>query len=362
MDNRDVYIEEGERPNREASSQRKPHKRERNLLERLREAQEAEARALERFQRAQAKLERRKARIQRLEQRLTRLKEEQAGVEASTGEALIEQPTTNGYVPLEVQGQDVLAATATLDGPLLASTSEYTSVEEEAASEAEDAVTPELQPPPEPAEMTAQVSEQTEQEEQNEQGGQGEVEEGEAQVAAEEEAARVEAEGEEQAVAEEGDAQVAAEEDEQVVAEEEAAQVEQEEQAALSEETQPIQRVQPVAQAEVAAIVEEEAGVTESAEAAPPPKSAEQVLAEAREVWHMADAAVNLARSRAQDLATSISILGQANLSSTLMEELLHKQAEANKALVDAQRTARVAYEELVLAEETYRASQQQEG
>ena len=337
MDNRSFYvIEEGEHSNRDVPSPHKLHKQERNLLERLREAQEAEARALERFQRAQAKLERRKARIQRLEQRLSRLKEEQAELEAGAGESLDEQPTTNGYAQVDARGQDVLASAAPVDTPLPESVPEHSSVEEEAAFEAEVSVAPELQPSPEPSEMTAQAGEQSEQK--------IEPSPEPTEVIAQASEQGEQEEQEEQDEAKEGDAQVA-----------------QEEQVALSDETQPIQRVQPVAEAEVAAVVAEDAGVSESAAVTASTKSPEQVLAEAKEVWQMADAAVNLARNRAQDLATSISILGQANLSSILMEELLHKQADANKALVEAQRSARVAYEELVAAEETYRASKQQQ-
>jgi hypothetical protein len=40
------------------------------------------------------------------------------------------------------------------------------------------------------------------------------------------------------------------------------------------------------------------------------------------------------------------------------MDELLRKQSEANKAQAEAQRIARIAYEELVQAEEAYRGSQ----
>ena len=43
------------------------------------------------------------------------------------------------------------------------------------------------------------------------------------------------------------------------------------------------------------------------------------------------------------------------------MEELLRKQSEANKALVESQKSARGAYERLVQAEETYQLAQQEE-
>jgi len=84
-------------------------------------------------------------------------------------------------------------------------------------------------------------------------------------------------------------------------------------------------------------------------------------LNEAREAWQEAEAGVQQARNRAHDLAASISILAQTGLSGTLMEELLRKQSEANKALVESQKSARGAYERLVQAEETYQLAQQEE-
>ena len=93
----------------------------------------------------------------------------------------------------------------------------------------------------------------------------------------------------------------------------------------------------------------------------PPAKSPVQILNEAREAWQEAEAGVQQARNRAHDLAASISILAQTGLSGTLMEELLRKQSEANKALVESQKSARGAYERLVQAEETYQLAQQEE-
>ena len=93
----------------------------------------------------------------------------------------------------------------------------------------------------------------------------------------------------------------------------------------------------------------------------PPAKSPVQILNEAREAWQEAEAGVQQARNRAHDLAASISILAQTGLSGTLMEELLRKQSEANKALVESQKSARGAYERLVQAEEAYQLAQQEE-
>ncbi len=134
----------------------------------------------------------------------------------------------------------------------------------------------------------------------------------------------------------------------QIEQEEQGEQGEQEEEGERAEQTEPVpppEQTGHMAQAEVAQQV-------------PASKSPEQVLIEAREAWQMADSAVRLASNRAQDLAGSISILVQADLSGTLMEELLHKQSEANKALFEARKVARLAYEELVQAEEAYRVAQ----
>ncbi len=78
-----------------------------------------------------------------------------------------------------------------------------------------------------------------------------------------------------------------------------------------------------------------------------------QDVAEAKEAWLAAESAVQDARNTAHGIAASISFLSQTGgLSSELMDELLRKQSEANKALTKAQNAARAAYEKFVQAQE----------
>jgi hypothetical protein len=80
--------------------------------------------------------------------------------------------------------------------------------------------------------------------------------------------------------------------------------------------------------------------------------SPQEVVA-AKEAWLAAESAVQDARNTAHGIAASISFLSQTGgLSSELMDELLRKQSEANKALGNAQNAARTAYEKFVQAQE----------
>jgi hypothetical protein len=73
----------------------------------------------------------------------------------------------------------------------------------------------------------------------------------------------------------------------------------------------------------------------------------------AKEAWVAAESAVQKARNTAHGMAASISLLSQTGgLSNELMEELLRKQSEANKALIRSQIAAREAYERLVQAQQ----------
>jgi hypothetical protein len=73
----------------------------------------------------------------------------------------------------------------------------------------------------------------------------------------------------------------------------------------------------------------------------------------AKEAWVAAETALQNARNAAHGIAASISFLSQSDgLSNELMEELVRKQADANKALLKAQDTARVAYERFVRAQQ----------
>jgi len=72
----------------------------------------------------------------------------------------------------------------------------------------------------------------------------------------------------------------------------------------------------------------------------------------AKEAWVAAESALQNARNAAHGIAASISFLSQSDgLSNELMEELVRKQADANKALLKAQDAARVAYGRFVEAQ-----------
>jgi hypothetical protein len=80
-----------------------------------------------------------------------------------------------------------------------------------------------------------------------------------------------------------------------------------------------------------------------------------------KEAWVAAESAMQHARNKAHGLAGSISFLSQTDgLSNEFMEELVRKQAEANKALLKAQDDARIAYERFLQAQKDaeYTASQ----
>ena len=300
MDNQNIFVEEGRQTGQDAQSTHKLHKRERRLLEKLSEAQEAEARANERFQRAQAKLERRKARIQRLEQSLTQLREELTSLPDDAVEHYTHQDehAANGYERLDTPAQDtLLAPSEDTPVPSEAAIEPPAAPEvEEDTLEAEVHMTPDLLPTPTATSILSRDD-------------------------------SVEP------------ALSGSEPPEEVL-----------------NGTPAIHDTSGEARQEESS--EEAEWNEEAPQQAQPQKSPEQVLMEAREVWQMADASYQLARNRAQDLASSISILIQSNLSSTVMDELLRKQSEANKAQAEAQRIARIAYEELVQAEEAYRGAQ----
>jgi hypothetical protein len=72
----------------------------------------------------------------------------------------------------------------------------------------------------------------------------------------------------------------------------------------------------------------------------------------AKEAWIAAESAMQNARNAVNGIATSISFLSQSDgLSNELMEELVRKQADANKELLKAQDAARAAYERFVQAQ-----------
>src|SRR6266496_166727 len=72
----------------------------------------------------------------------------------------------------------------------------------------------------------------------------------------------------------------------------------------------------------------------------------------AKEAWIAAESAMQYARNAAYGIATSISFLSQNDgLSNEFMEELVRKQADANKEQLKAQDAARAAYERFVQAQ-----------
>jgi hypothetical protein len=71
-----------------------------------------------------------------------------------------------------------------------------------------------------------------------------------------------------------------------------------------------------------------------------------------KEAWIAAESAMQNARNTAHGIATSIAFLSQNDgLSNEFMEELVRKQADANKELLKAQDAARAAYERFVQAQ-----------
>jgi len=281
-------------------------KQERRLLERLQEAREAELRSMDRFQRAQAKLQRRQARVARLEQRLDALR----GGLASPALAE-EQPdpilSANGHNPPEERAQEAPLA-------VVIAMSE--------SAEGTDVVVLEAVTISPEEEETLEILEILE------------VQEVEEALATASERDTIEVEpyvtpelrSEAEVLVEPG---------------------EQEQPVELPQvEPVPVQ-VEPV---------QEEVSQTE-APLVPEQKTPEQIYLEAQEEWKTANTAAHLARNRAQDMAASISTLAQSGLSGTLMEELLRKQSDANKALNEAQQTARLAYEQLIQAEQSYQSA-----
>jgi chromosome segregation ATPase len=72
----------------------------------------------------------------------------------------------------------------------------------------------------------------------------------------------------------------------------------------------------------------------------------------AKEAWIAAESAMQNARNAVNGIATSIAFPSQTDgLSNELMEELVRKQADANKELLKAQDAARAAYERFVQAQ-----------
>jgi hypothetical protein len=339
MDNQNTYVGEEQQTSQDAHNL---HKQERRLLARLSEAQAAEARALERFQRAQARLERRRARIERLQHRLAYFREELADLPASAGEQPSEN-AANGYASLHPQAHGSLLAAAPADTPAPALEPSAAPEVEEDEFEPEVSATPELLPTPAPAGASSSDDDST---------APALIAVGPAKEAVLEAPATDDFSGDEGQQAERP-AEAAME-----APATDASSYDGIQQADIYHAAEPVEETPSVSLAHEQEAPQIESQLSQPPDQAPASKSLEQLVIEAREKWQMADAHAQQARNHAQDLAGSISVLAQTDLSGALMEELLRKQSEANKALLEAQRTARVTYDELVQAEEAYRASQ----
>lgn len=77
--------------------------------------------------------------------------------------------------------------------------------------------------------------------------------------------------------------------------------------------------------------------------------SPDEEMQTAREKLQQAERQVQQARNRVRDLAASITVLMQSDLSADALDELLRKQSEANKALLEAQKSEYAARERLAL-------------
>ncbi len=292
MENQSLYTDEEQQTASRAGHARKLLKREQRLLERLQEAQEAEARALDRFRRTQARLQRRKARLERIKTHLSLVRKQIADLQIAG-----QQPE-----PIE-------------PAPVITSTPEPAPL-----SDSEVIAPAQTEPEPVPASDAATVISSTS-------------------------------------------------EPEVVSTSESTSDI-----AAATPETEPVKIEQEVDATPGATAADEQDVVmqdsggqpsdsTPESEPATPPVSEQksqpatvpspQAVVAAKEAWLAAESAVQDARNTAHGIAASISFLSQTGgLSSELMDELLRKQSEANKALGNAQNAARAAYEKFVQAQE----------
>lgn len=379
MDDPKIYTDEERQLLQDDDLAHKLLKKERHLLADLHDAQEAEARALERFRRVQSKLQRRKARVMRLENRLSLTRKELAVLQSnlnSQEQVAVPTPTENRpdtFEPEPFVTPVFVPASQPVDGdnnPVPQPTDMAEPAGEVRANEA-DAAGDNTQEHPQAQEAVAGVVLVTSAEQPIiSEPGASLLEQlardmntppVEAQPALKE--SRVNNEQSEPAPLIEPEPSLAMESETPpaVIAQEEAASS-----PMLAEAMGLWKMSQPEAQPEQSTPDDSSASLSPAESITPPrpvppAKSPVQILNEAREAWQEAEASVQQARNRAHDLAASISILAQTGLSGTLMEELLRKQSEANKALVESQKSARSTYERLVQAEEAYQLAQQEE-
>lgn len=266
-------------------SEQKLHKQERHLRERLQEAQEAEARALDRLRRAQAKLERRQARVARLEHRLSQLRQ---AIESSASDASDMQSRENGYAAPETQPDGYNAFQEYATSSYLA----IEPVEEIIIADAGDTIEPSFAAEP--------------------------VEE-----------MRLEAEPHVTPAFEVDEPEMPVTPVTPVI-------VDHQEQELLTIPTTPIPAIlEPTALSPLSPFSHS--------------ISPEEEMQTASETLQQAEMQVQQARNRARDLAASITVLAQSDLSADVLDELLRKQSEANKALLEAQKSEFAARERLAL-------------
>jgi hypothetical protein len=303
MENQSLYTDEEQHTASRAGHARKLLKREQRLLERLQKAQEAEARALDRFRRTQARVQRRKARLERIKNHLSLVRKQIADLQIAGLQVEPIEPApviTSTPEPAAMWDSEVIAPAQTEPEPVptsdsetaISSTSEPEVVSTSDSTSDITAATPET----EPASLSDAVTAAPDRIEQEVDVTRGPV----------------------------------AEDEQEVVMQDSGGQP--------SDST-------PESEPATPPVSEQESQPT----TVPSP----QDVVAAKEAWLAAEAAVQDARNTAHGIAASISFLSQTGgLSSELMDELLRKQSEANKALGNAQNAARAAYEKFVQAQE----------
>jgi hypothetical protein len=303
MEDQSLYVDEEQQTASRAGLARKLLKREHRLLERLQEAQEAEARALDRFRRVQARLQRRRARLERIKTHLSLVRRQIADLQIADQqpepvEPALEVPSTPEPVPMT--DSEVIAPVQTEPEPIPT----Y-----DAATVISSTTEPEVVSTSDSTSGVAPAAPETEA-----------VSPSDAVLAAP------------NTIEQEVDATPGAE-------------VAHEQKVAIQDSGG--QPSDSTAESEpTGALLSEQESVTTTV---PSP----QDVAAAKEAWGAAESAVRDARNTAHGIAASISFLSQTGgLSSELMEELLRKQSEANKAHTKAQNAAREAYEKFVQVQE----------
>jgi hypothetical protein len=324
MENQILHVDNEQEAKSNADLARNLSKNERRLSERLIEAQEDEVRALERFQRAQRRLQRRRKRVERIQGKLALVREQLAELH------ITEQQTV--YIEHELVIVDTSESIPSVDSEEVT----LVQVEEdmEGAQESEDLSSSYAESP------IADIS----------------VPEQEATSISMDVSDVLATNGDEEKGNEQGH---------------EAAQ-ELEASSSSIESTTPTTNVQVAVAPTDYTAIEPEAEVRDEVDIStdtitervptkplqiehadlPASESLSPDVQPAKEAWIAAESAMQNARNAAHGIATSIAFLSQNDgLSNEFMEELVRKQADANKELLKAQDAARAAYERFVQAQ-----------